>query len=196
MTIPKTIWTIWLNDDGRIPENIQKCIDTHRIRGYKHNLITLDTCYKNKYVRDCIRVGKYAKAADFLRIYYLYHQGGIYLDADVQVLEEKNFNRFLENQLFCGREENGFISNAIIGAEKGHPMLQDYLQTVISNFIGSGDLVFQPGMYLWTEKCTYPKRDDIKVYDSDFFLPFNWQKNTTILTPNTVCIHFFNKSWL
>ncbi len=194
--IPKIIWTIWVGD-AEIPAWVQDCIKTHWLEGYEHRFINSENCYKNKYVTECLEAKKWAKAADYLRIYYLYNHGGIYLDSDVTVLPGKNFDAFLGDIIFCGKEENEFASNAIIGAEEGHPMLAEYLRIVETNFIGSGDLVFQPGMYLWTELTKFSKyTPEVTIYPPGYFLPFNHHMNRLLLTDNSVCIHHFNKSWV
>ncbi len=193
MPIPKIIWTIWLG--GEMPEWIKECVATHDIPGYEHRLITdANTVMFHKYVQDCIESRKYAKAADFLRIWYLEQKGGIYLDADVKVIEGKNFNDLLDLEMFVGEEENGFVSNAIIGSRAHHPILQDYLGKVQRNFIGSGDLVFQPGMFLWTEIVKYSL--GVKIFAPDVFLPYNHHMDRLLLTENSRTIHYFNKSWI
>lgn len=193
--IPKKIWTIWLNDDLKIPDWIFQCIESQKIPGYEHELITLNN-FPNcnvKYLNECIEAKKWAKAADYLRIWILEKEGGIYLDADVEMVEGKNFDDLLNNWMFVGREKNNFVSNAIIGAEAHHPILQDYLELVEQNFIGSGELVYQPGMYLFTELVHNSL--EVKVYPPEYFLPYDWQTDVMEPTENTRCIHFFNKSW-
>lgn len=176
-----------------MPEWIAKCLETHIVAGYEHRFITLDNCYHNKYIDECLEAERYAKAVDYLRMHYLNEEGGIYLDCDVKVV--KPFDDVLDNAMFCGQEKNGFISNAIIGAEAGHPILEKYLKTVTDNFIGSGDLVYQPGMYLFTELVTYNPVSAVTVYPPDWFLPYDWQTDVMETSNNTHTIHYFNKSW-
>ena len=45
------------------------------------------------YVREAFEQRKWAFAADYIRMYALYTEGGIYLDSDVKVL--KSFDEFL-----------------------------------------------------------------------------------------------------
>lgn len=199
MSVPRKIFTIWLG--GEMPDWIKECVKTHHIPGYEHRYIDEDYAvrgpFNSKYFTECIEAKKWAKAADYLRIKLLYYYGGIYLDADVTVLEEQNFDDLLGSRMFCGREKNNFVSNAIIGSEAGHPILKKYLDTVESNFIGSGDLVYQPGMYLWTEYIhNATPEDGVTVYPDDYFLPFCWQDGIMNQTNNTRCIHWFNKSWV
>lgn len=189
--IPKRIFTIWLGDEA--PQWIQDCMKTHAVPGYEHNLITLENCFRGKrYVQQCIDAKKWAKAADYLRLWYLYTEGGIYLDADAEVL--KPFDDLLDQPMFVGEEENNFVSNAIIGSERRHPILEDCLGKMERNFIGGGDLVFQPGMYLWTEVVRYSP--GVKIYPPEYFLPFNHHSGELKTTNNTYTVHHFSKSWL
>lgn len=191
--IPKRIFTIWLNDKPGYPELIERCIKTHEIPGYEHVLITLGNRDHPPYVQECIQRGLWAKAADYLRMWYLFHDGGIYLDADVEVLPGKNFDAFLDDDLFCGEEENGFVSNAIVGAVPGHPVIEDYLGKVDRNFKPEGELVFQPGMFLWTEIVRYTP--GVKIYRPEYFLPYNHHLDRLTLTEKSITIHHFSRSW-
>ncbi len=139
--------------------------------------------------------GKYGKAADYLRMFYLEQYGGIYLDADTKVL--KPLDRFLDDEFFVCEEANQFVANGIFGVVPHHPLLQKYLKTVDDNYIGGGDLVFQPGMYLWTELVKYsPWSNDITVYPAEWFLPYDHQTKQTNITSNTHTYHMYLKSWV
>lgn len=57
------------------------------------------------YVKEVYALKKWAFIADYIRLYALYTEGGIYLDSDVKVY--KSFDRFLNNEFFCGyRNQN------------------------------------------------------------------------------------------
>jgi len=189
--IPKRIFTIWLGE--RAPQWIADCISTHNVPGYEHRLVTLANCFNGtRYIQECIAAEKWAKAADYLRLYYLHKEGGIYLDADTEVI--KPFDDLLDQPMFVGKEENEFVSNAIIGSVAGHPILADCLGKMERNFIGGGDLVFQPGMYLWTEVVRYSP--DVRIYPPEYFLPYNHHNGEVNITINTYTVHHFSKSWL
>lgn len=195
--IPRRIFTIWLNEDPKLPELVERCLESQKSTGYEHRLITLENCFKdNRYLKECSVAKKWAKACDYLRIHYLYTEGGVYLDADVLMEPGKNFDQYLQEKMFCGREKNQYVSNAIIGAESGHPILEKYLKTVEENFIGSGDMVFQPGMFLWTELVTFNPVGEVTILPPPVFLPFDHQTGITEKNGETVCTHLFSKSWL
>ena len=95
--IPKIIHYCWLSEDP-MPQELIKCVDTwHKyLKGYR--FIKWDFSIfpkgKSRWVDQAFEKRKYAFAADYIRLYALYHHGGIYLDSDVEVL--KSFDAFLE----------------------------------------------------------------------------------------------------
>ena len=190
--IPKVIWNIWIG--GEMPSLVRDCLSSQNLKGYEIRHIDDNNYYRCKYVDECVGAGKFGKAADYLRMHYL-QEGGIYLDADTEVL--RPFDDVLGNEMFVCEEENGFIANGIVGVTPNHPMIGHYLKTVSENFIGSGDLVFQPGMYLWTELVKYSKwSGNIHIYPHDWFLPYNHQTKKITITTNTHTYHHYLKSWI
>lgn len=129
--IPKTIHYCWLSGDKK-PRLILQCIDSwskvmpdYTIKCWDSN--TFD-CSSVPFVRDAVAAKKYAFAADYIRLYALQTEGGIYLDSDVLI--KRSFNDFLSNSFFCGTE--AFWDNetlryrmeaAIMGAEKGNSFI-------------------------------------------------------------------------
>lgn len=104
------------------------------------------------YVKEAYEARKWAFAADYIRMYALYTQGGIYLDSDVLLL--KRLDDFLDNSFFSSMEyhpiqiekcdsmrhlddeghriEDVFIQGiqiqaAIMGAEKRCPFVKEVL---------------------------------------------------------------------
>jgi hypothetical protein len=196
--IPRRIFAIWLSDETppKPPELVDRCLQTQRLPGYEHHLITLGNCFRNDYVRDCLEKKQWARAADYLRLYYLYTQGGIYLDADVEVLRTLP-DEILTDRLFCGRENNNFLGNSVIGAEKGHLTLKRCLDRMETEFLGS-DKIFEAGMEIFTQEV-YAAKDaglGIRIYEPDWFFPYDHQTGVTRRTENTVMHHHFLKSWV
>lgn len=198
--IPRIITSMWLG--GPMPTILNEYVETHSNQpGFEHRWITNETLDSQvmpaniRYVSECLKYGNYGKASDYLRMYYLEQYGGIYLDADAKIL--KPLDKFLEHTLFAVEERNMFIANSIFGVVPHHPLLQKYLKTVDDNFLGSGDLVFQPGMYLWTELIKYsPWSGDVKIYPAEWFLPWDHQAKVTSITENTHIMHLYLKSWM
>lgn len=155
--IPKKIHFCWLSDDP-YPRKIRKCMDTWRkiLPDYElklWNTHTFDIANSPDYVKEAYARRKWAFAADYIRMYALYTEGGIYFDSDVMVL--KPFDEFLQHTFFSSLEyhptqierdgsmsmiddqgirvKDGFVSGiqiqaAVMGAEKGTPFVRDVLE--------------------------------------------------------------------
>ena len=191
------LFTIWLGDPP--PPAIQKCIDSQKIPGYGHKVLGLEECPKGiPYLDAAIAAKKWIKAADFLRMHELYERGGIYLDADVEVLPGKNFDDLLEYSLFSGREENGFVSTAIMGARPRHPLIKEHMQEVASKFRGDDDKPFESSIELWTPRMYIAASRDasVRICEPEFFFPYNHQTGVINVTPQTIVFHHFYKSWV
>ncbi len=193
MSIPRRVFSIWLNDNPEIPNLVRKCQESLSKTGYEIKFITLENCDRtSKYVRDALEAKKWVKAADYLRIYYLYKEGGVYLDSDMEVL--KSFDPLLENDFFVCKEENGFIANSVIGSVKHHPVLEACLYRM-DKLDGSDDKVFEYGMEIFTQEA-FASKEPVRILSSDYFFPFNHQTKVTKVTENTVAYHHFLKSWI
>lgn len=197
--IPKRIISIWLSEDSSIPLCIQKCLDSQRkVAGYDHYLITLDNYPKNiPYVEAAIAAKKWVKASDYLRFHELIEHGGIYCDADVEILPGKNFDIMLHNSLFVSSEPNYFIASSIVGSSPNHPVLKAHLEEVVQKFKGDDDKFFESIIEILTPRIYEATGDpNIRVYSSEYFLPYDHQAGTIEVTKNTICFHHFVKSWV
>ena len=154
--IPKVIHYCWLSNDP-YPESIRKCMETWKkmLPDYKiklWNTENFDIDSAPSYVREAYEQRKWAFAADYIRMYALYTEGGIYLDSDVKVL--KSFDNFLSYHFFTSLEyhpsqvemtgaqdmidpegnriKDGFVSGiqiqaAVMGSEPGCAFVKDVL---------------------------------------------------------------------
>lgn len=139
--IPKVIHYCWFSNEP-YPDLVKRCIRSwkrmlpdYELRLWDGNSFDWDSV---PYVKEGMAARKWAVASDYVRLYALYTEGGIYLDSDVEVLE--SFDQFLNNKFFTGTEPYIIddeirydLECAIMGSEKGHPFLKealDYYQGV------------------------------------------------------------------
>ena len=103
--IPKTIHYCWFSGDP-YPDLVKRCIRSWKrsLPDYKLRLWDVKSFDFDSvpFVKEAMAEKKYAFAADYIRLYALYTEGGIYLDSDVEVF--KSFNSFLNNSFFTGTE--------------------------------------------------------------------------------------------
>ncbi len=203
--IPKTIFTCWFPDESTMPQNIKDCVNSQNVAGYFFKLITLDNVIKDHpYIIQCLnsehKTKKWVKLKDFVQYYYLYHFGGWFLDADVMMLDGKNFNSLLDNDFVIGIESDGTITNsivpgsAVLGSSYQNPILKEVLEKMTSNFRGDDDLCYESSLDILSRVCI-ANQDKVKFLDPEYFYPYNHNTGITTITENTICNHLFTKSW-
>lgn len=211
--IPKKIHYCWLSDDP-MPEKILKCIESWKRFLPDYDLVKWDLnrfpLSKNDWVREAFENKKYAFSADYIRLYALATEGGIYLDSDVEVL--RSFNDLLEYPYFiCKENSPQGIEAAIIGAEKNTPWVVECLNYYKGrHFIdenGKAQTAVLPSIL---KECILNKfevrfidspshfiYDDkiVCVLPTDYFSPKNYVTKKIAITQNTYTIHHFAGTW-
>lgn len=136
--IPKKIHYTWFSGEP-YPGKVKDCIESWKVLMPGYELILWDTNriknINSDFLQEAIRVGKWAFAADFIRLWALYHEGGIYLDTDV--LCYKPFDCLLTNECFIGKENSlhiikgrhteQYLTSHCMGAIPAHPYIKDCL---------------------------------------------------------------------
>ena len=209
--IPKIIHYCWLSGE-RMPDDIQKCIDSwekympeYELRLWDANSFDYDSI---PFTKETLAAKKWAFVSDFIRLYALYNEGGVYLDTDVQAFGP--IDSLLNNRLFTGLEMRDkehkeiFIEGAIIGAEKGHPFISRALEIFTKrSFLkedGTPDLTPIPTvlselmeeMYQWKrEDRTVQLADGVTIYGTDTIANSNCPRSKKVKL-----YHLNNRSWI
>lgn len=211
--IPKVIHYCWLSDDP-YPKEIQRCINSWKKYLPDYEFIKWDFSRISKsdfkWVSDAFDNKKYAFAADYIRVYALYHYGGIYLDSDVEVI--KSFNDLLKNPyFFCYEYGRDTIEAAVIGAQQHMPFYK-YLLDYYNNqsFVGRDGSLFNrtiPSLMRDLISSKYRKfsidnpdeiidnPNNIYVLPFDYFSPKNFLDGKIYTTSRSYAIHHFQASW-
>lgn len=135
--IPKIIHYTWFSEEP-FSDEIQKCIDSWKDKMPDYEYIHWDydkvRNIDSIFLQEALHEKKWAFASDFVRLYVIYHYGGVYLDTDVMVL--KSFDSFLNQKCFIGRENSfhlvgrevvSFLTSHCFGAEKGNEFIKENL---------------------------------------------------------------------
>ena len=129
MMIPKKIHLCWLSGD-KYPELIMRCIDSWKKYLPDYEIVLWDRHKINMsnipWVAEAYEAKKYAFAADYIRLYAVYNEGGIYLDSDVEVIG--SFDAMLNAKSFIGIERGGDFEAAVIGAQPKCEWLKECLK--------------------------------------------------------------------
>jgi hypothetical protein len=103
--IPKVIHYCWFSGE-EIPVFLQSCINSwktvmpdYRLRLWDANSFDFTSV---PFVKEAFELKKWAFVADYIRLFALYTEGGVYLDSDVRVF--KPFDKYLKYNFFTSHE--------------------------------------------------------------------------------------------
>lgn len=220
--IPKIIHYSWFSGEP-YPQFLKECMDTWKkvLPDYEFMLWDAEklAACNNTFANEAVSVKKWAFAADFIRLYAVYHYGGIWLDTDIEMF--KSFDPFLNDGMFIGREyyvhndkdgEHTMVTSHCFGAEKNHPFIKECLEYYENrHFIRSHneklgqrlryDMTIIPDLqaelmrnygFDWSAG-----RNELQVLQNGIHVyPYQWfdQPGYTSMK-NVVCIHRVAQSW-
>ena len=206
--IPKKIHYCWFGK-GQLPELALKCIASwkkylpdYEIKEWNEDNFNLDLY---PYTREAYNNRKFAFVTDVVRLYALYHEGGIYMDTDVEVL--KPLDCFLSHIAFSGFENEQAVPTGIMASEKGGKWAKENLSYYNGRHFQkkNGELDLTTNVRIITDYMLLVglKQNNtfqdfpnlITFYPKEYFCPKNFETEELELTDNTYTIHWFNGSW-
>ncbi|WP_191556860.1 glycosyltransferase family 32 protein [Metabacillus idriensis] len=208
--IPKVIHYCWFGKKDK-PAIIKKCIQSWRKKLVGYEIIewnedNFDIQFIS-YVKEAYDAGKYAFVSDYVRVYALYHHGGIYLDTDVEVFKPFD-DEMLCHESFWGFEQENFIATSTIGAVKGNRFIKNFLDSYENKrFLkedGSYDSLTNVAVVtklLESKKLMLNGEYQVikgigAFYPQTYFSPYDYINSRKFISENTFTIHYFYKSWL
>ncbi|MCA6034472.1 glycosyltransferase family 32 protein [Bacteroides thetaiotaomicron] len=205
--IPKVIHYCWFGGNP-LPELAQKCITSwkklcpdYKIKEWNEQNFDV---YSNAYVREAYEARKFAFVSDYVRLYALYTEGGVYMDTDVEVL--KNLDVLLHYEAVSGFESKTQIPTGLIASQRLHPfigeLLHEYDELHFQHPNGSLDMT--TNVVRITNTClkygfcpnnTLQTIKGFTLLPKDYLCPIEQIGHRLIVTENTLTIHHFAGSW-
>lgn len=208
--IPKIIHYCWFGTKP-IPEDYQGYI-----AGWKRLMPDYKIVLWNEanspmhlpYLQAALKYKKWANLSNFVRIYALYHYGGIYMDTDMEVLQSlepfRQYGSFLGLELGEKSAKNIVVNNAIFGAEKGHPFIEKCMDFYLKYFDGR-DSALDSSPYLVTRLLKeggmheYGRQNirGVELFPKEYFYPYHITEkfHPDCVKANTYTIHHWGYSW-
>ena len=205
----KTIHYIWLGGKKK-PRVILKCISSWQkhmpeweIKEWNESNLNIRICEDCK---EAYEMHRYAFAADFLRFYILYNEGGLYFDTDVKLLKSlepltKKYEAFTgyeytrlnpglvlyakhkKNNIFAEMLEQYYHNHYIIDGNENQKVVGAYLSEILEKYGFKYSDIFQ--------QC-----GDFTVFPSTYFCPTDAFGNKINFSENTYSVHLFAASWM
>lgn len=205
--IPKTIHYCWFGRSP-LPDLAVKCIQSWKDVLPDYEIVRWDEdsfdINSNSYAREAYDSKKFAFVADYVRLYALYTQGGIYMDTDVEVL--KPLDTYLSYKAFSGFENVFSIPTGIMACEKGFEgfgeLLRQYDERSFLLPDGSMDMTTNvktiTNYYLergLKRNNTFQVIEGFALYPNIVFCPYKHEIGSRYFS-KTVTIHHKYGSWI
>lgn len=206
--IPKRIHYCWFGGNPK-PDSVQKCINSWKEFCPDYEIIEWNESnfdiHCMPFVEQAIEAKKYAFASDVARLMVVYENGGLYFDTDVEVI--KSFDDLLENKAFLGFENNEYVASGLgFGSEAGVEFFKEHIDAYRNeNFINADGSFHMIGCPRVATKLLLEKGlvqngqeqlvDEIRIYPTDYFNPFDSITGKLNKTKNTYSIHWYDASW-
>lgn len=196
--IPKIIHYVWVGGKEK-PKDIKKCMKTwsqhlkgYEIKEWNENNFDMNS---HPFLAAAYKAKKWAFVSDYIRAYVIYHEGGIYLDTDVIILD--NFDKFLKHDAFVGYENATHPFTAVFGAKPHHSFSKKILEyyDTLSNYefnFANNNTISVSDILIKDYKCKLGNKYQ-ELKDGLVVYPDNILCNPS---KDSVSIHIFTGSWL
>lgn len=156
----KTIHYIWLGGKKK-PRVIRKCISSWKknmpdweIKEWNESNLDVNVC---DYCKEAYKSHRYAFAADVLRFYILYNEGGLYFDTDVKLLKSIEplveeyeaftgyeyarvapglvlYARHRNNKIFAEMLDQYYHNHYLIDGKENKKVVGEYLSEILEKY--------------------------------------------------------------
>lgn len=206
--IPKTIHYCWFGGKDK-PKLAKKCIASWKKYCPDYEIVewneTNFDVNESPYTRWCYKNEKWAFLSDYVRLAVVEKYGGVYFDTDVELLRKPDF--LLQHEAFFGFENDAYINTGHgFGAETGHETVKAMLtfyDALKPDSNGEFPLAACPR---WNTEaleqvglCSNGLRQRVagaEIYPPEFFNPLDDATGSLNITPQTVSVHWYSKSWM
>lgn len=216
--IPKTIHYCWFGGKP-LPKLALRCIASWRkflpdyeIKEWNEQNFNVNQC---AYSAEAYQLKDFAHVSDYARFWILYHNGGIYLDTDVEVI--RPLDDIIEKGTFMGFEcqegtpldnPNGNINAGLgMGVYIGHPFFgkivnyYEHIHFVRWNGKNTGNVTHHATKFLdYGNKQVLEggivSVNGLLIYPIDYFCPYDYYRKEMHVTENTRTIHHYMASWV
>ena len=207
--IPKIIHLCWFSNDP-FPVEIKICLDSwkrvlpdYEVRRWTYEDAKAIGC---RFIDEALAARKWAFAADVVRFYAVYKEGGVYMDSDI--LMKKRFDRFIPEHGFATFHEHIGqqlqLQAAFLMGEKGNAyckaVFDYYNQRPFLKPDGTYDLTISPVVMLdmayargyKPEDTEQHLEDGVVIYPGYYLTPCNRGVDDH---PDAFALHTIYGSW-
>ena len=204
--IPRKIHYVWVGinplppADAKRIKHWRKLHPDFEIKLWNEKNFDIDSNY---WTREAYRAKNYALVSDVIRIYALMHEGGIYLDTDLELL--RPLDDLLQYKGFLSFDSSRWANSAIIGSTPNSA----WIKKVWRRYDGthgtinmSANLktvqclsIFAHDIYGIKLNGQTQEKDGFAIFERHVMAPKHFITGKMEITDKTRAIHHFAKSW-
>lgn len=205
--IPKIIHYCWFGSK-EIPAELQHYIDGWKkyFPDYTYKLWNESNIPEDAvFLKLMIKYKKWALVADYVRLYALYHEGGLYFDTDIEII--RPFDNLLKEKCFIGFQHKSvgkiMLNAAVIGTEAGHPYIKECFRHLTWSYYNrlkplliprvSSEVALKMGVTEYKEQHI----GSTLLLPVEAFYPYAWNEEfyPECIKENTYTVHHWQYSW-
>lgn len=206
--IPKIIHYCWFGGKP-LPKLAQKCkaswekfFPDYEIKEWNEQNFDINATPYTKY---CYEHQQWAYLSDFVRLYVVEREGGLYFDTDVEVVK-KPVDLLESHRAYFGWETPEYLNTGLgFAAEAHHPAVRAMLSQY-DGLVVDGKYMYErmQGCPQLNTKALLPfglqqdgtkqEISDAVILPIDYMCPFRDATGELSKTTNTISIHWFSKS--
>ena len=207
--IPNIIHYSWFGGKEK-SKFIKDCIATwqrffpeYEIKEWNENNFDLN---RHHFAREAYEAKKYAFVSDYVRVYVIYHYGGIYFDTDIEV--KRNFSdKLLGAKFVIAFELPNSLMTGFFAAEKGNLAVKEILDYYdeIHFYNEYGTMKLTPNPRIFAQETAkfglvfngkfQEIGDNMRIFPNEVFGGYNVYDMVYTVTENTVLVHHYTASW-
>lgn len=205
--IPRVIHFCWFGH-GQYPSIFKQCFESWKkyCPDYEIKLWNEDSFDVNliPFVKEAYEQKKWAFVVDYVRMYILNKEGGIYLETDTEIL--KPLDDLLDTGLFICQAGNA-VTIPVLGAEKDNALLQAIMKyyegrhfvledgrldcTTVNNVVYK---ILTEQFHMVRSNHIQHLHPNITVYPERYFFT-DWSSGRMRYTDSNYVIHYAEASW-
>lgn len=200
--IPNTIHYCWFGN-AEPSDKMKKCMKSWRkycpgfeVKLWNENNFNVSM---NAYTKYCFENKKWAFLSDYVRLYAIYSNGGVYFDTDVELI--KPIDKLLENKAFFGFETTDTVNTGLgFGAERGSEFVKSMMRVYEDSSVELGACptlnTKALASYGLKPDGTYQSIYGALILPVEYMNPYENNTGRLNVTNNTISIHWYAKSWM
>jgi hypothetical protein len=196
--IPKIIHYCWFGKKDK-PQDIVNYINgwnsiltDYEVIEWNESNFDVNEC---AFISNAYNKGKWAFVADYARLKVLNQYGGIYLDTDIEIIND--FDKYLQYDGFLGFMYNCALGTAVIGSKKGSQftleLLESYKLNEVELDIPNNILVTN---YFFKKYKTFNLNNERQLLGDVLFEPKEIFEQPSFRKANGISIHHYMNSWI